>query len=555
MTRSIMLFLVALFFTGCGGTTLPMDGTDNMDLSLRLLGIATASSSETSHFNPENAIDGRSRTRWSSTYSDPQWIQIDLGSSKAIAYAVLRWEAYSKIYEIQLSDNGITWAKVYGTTTGNGGVDKITINGTARYVRMYSSKRGTTRGNSLWEFEVYKPTCIPSCTGKQCGDNGCGRSCGSCEINTLCDIFGQCIGGCTPNCIGKTCGDNGCGGSCGICLNGTTCNAATNQCVTTCISNCIDKKCGDNGCGGSCGTCNAPETCGGNGTANVCGYIASTQVIDKFGINMFYATKVSGHSWDSQTLFAKAFNTDWDNSHKFDPEIYMTGNGQYTSSGNGELKLSKNSDGGESPRFYIGDGLRTWDGNVEVTFYSNVGLIDKSYTDGSPAWIWGGLEAVVRTSHFPETDACNSRGYGGRMTLDGDCDFEKEQTHPGAAYSNTTPAYPWGTKTDIPINKWLGFKLIARDQGTASNVHLELWLDNTSNGVLANQNWVKIVDYVDTDNKAWASQDSGWCCATHKNKSYRGINQTASKFVYIRADGSNPQYYKWVSVREINPEL
>jgi len=100
----------------------------------------------------------------------------------------------------------------------------------------------------------------------------------------------------------------------------------------------------------------------------------------------------------------------------------------------------------------------------------------------------------------------------------------------------------------------IGYKFIARDQGTASNVHLELWLDVISNGVLANQNWEKIVDFVDADNKRWTTQASAWCCATHANNSYRGVNQTSSKFVYLRTDGVNLQYYKWISVREINPE-
>ena len=93
---------------------------------------------------------------------------------------------------------------------------------------------------------VGEPIDTCSCTGKNCGDDGCGGSCGICEEGSICNN-GVC---CTPNCSGKSCGDNGCGGSCGTCPNGVTCNNGI-----CCNKNCAGKKCGDDGCGGSCGTC------------------------------------------------------------------------------------------------------------------------------------------------------------------------------------------------------------------------------------------------------------------------------------------------------------
>ncbi len=35
-------------------------------------------------------------------------------------------------------------------------------------------------------------TCTPSCTGRECGDDGCGGSCGSCPEGLVCDVDGQC---------------------------------------------------------------------------------------------------------------------------------------------------------------------------------------------------------------------------------------------------------------------------------------------------------------------------------------------------------------------------
>jgi hypothetical protein len=68
-------------------------------------------------------------------------------------------------------------------------------------------------------------TCQPSCSGKQCGDNGCGGSCGTCASDQTCSTSNQCVPTCAPACSGKQCGDDGCGGSCGSCTSGQTCDA------------------------------------------------------------------------------------------------------------------------------------------------------------------------------------------------------------------------------------------------------------------------------------------------------------------------------------------
>ncbi len=102
--------------------------------------------------------------------------------------------------------------------------------------------------------------CMPVCTGKVCGPDGCGGSCGACS--GTCDASGQCVGTCTPACGGKVCGPDGCGGSCGTCSSGT-CDGS-GQCVGTCTPVCTGKVCGPDGCGGSCGTCSS-GTCDGSG--------------------------------------------------------------------------------------------------------------------------------------------------------------------------------------------------------------------------------------------------------------------------------------------------
>ncbi|MFD4370682.1 ricin-type beta-trefoil lectin domain protein [Streptomyces sp. NPDC058486] len=117
----------------------------------------TASSTEAAGLGAERATDGSASTRWASTYSDPQWIRVDLGSKRSFKQVKLAWEAaYGKAYQIQTSDDGTTWTTVHATTAGVGGTeDLINLNGSGRYLRVYGTERGSAFGYSLWSIEVY----------------------------------------------------------------------------------------------------------------------------------------------------------------------------------------------------------------------------------------------------------------------------------------------------------------------------------------------------------------------------------------------------------------
>ncbi|MGH6936281.1 MAG: discoidin domain-containing protein, partial [Methylocella sp.] len=127
---------------------------------------ATASSVYSSAYLPSYAFDGNLNTRWSSQFSDPQWIYLDLGNIYNINEVKLTWEAaYGKAYQIQVSNDATNWTSIYSTTTGAGGVNDLTgLSGTGRYVRMYGTQRGTPWGYSLWEFEVYGTTGVTDTT-------------------------------------------------------------------------------------------------------------------------------------------------------------------------------------------------------------------------------------------------------------------------------------------------------------------------------------------------------------------------------------------------------
>jgi hypothetical protein len=128
---------------GTGGTNIAQGKT------------ATSSSNENASLGPANAVDGNQTTRWSSLFTDPQWLQVDLGQSYNITHVTLNWEAaYGKSYQIQTSPDGTNWTTIYSTTTGDGGTDDLAVTGTGRYVRMYGTARGTAYGYSLYELQV-----------------------------------------------------------------------------------------------------------------------------------------------------------------------------------------------------------------------------------------------------------------------------------------------------------------------------------------------------------------------------------------------------------------
>jgi hypothetical protein len=117
---------------------------------------ATASSLENASFPASAAVDGNTGTRWSSAFSDPQWLEVDLGSSQSICQVTLDWEtAYGKAFQIQVSADNSAWTTIYSTTAGTGGVQALSVSGTGRYIRMYGTTRATQWGYSLWEFQVY----------------------------------------------------------------------------------------------------------------------------------------------------------------------------------------------------------------------------------------------------------------------------------------------------------------------------------------------------------------------------------------------------------------
>jgi hypothetical protein len=101
--------------------------------------------------------DGSYGSRWSSNYTDNEWVYVDLGGEKEVGSVVLNWEsAYAKAYKLQVSDDAVNWKDIYETTSGKGEVETITFAPVkTRYVKMMGLKRATQWGYSLYELAVY----------------------------------------------------------------------------------------------------------------------------------------------------------------------------------------------------------------------------------------------------------------------------------------------------------------------------------------------------------------------------------------------------------------
>lgn len=118
---------------------------------------AYASTIENAAYSEGYAVDGGPESRWSSEYSDDQWIAVEMEQVRTIRRVVLRWEAaFGQAYIIQVSLDGKSWTDVYTEPQGDGGWDRIVFEPVeAKFIRMRGVTRGTQWGYSLFTFEAY----------------------------------------------------------------------------------------------------------------------------------------------------------------------------------------------------------------------------------------------------------------------------------------------------------------------------------------------------------------------------------------------------------------
>jgi CxxC motif-containing protein (DUF1111 family) len=118
---------------------------------------ATASSQERGDLSAASAIDGNAATRWSSGFSDAQWLSLDFGKTLSIDSLKIVWEAaHAKRYEIQTSADGSTWITLRTINNSPGGTEThANLAGQGRYVRINGLERSTPYGYSIFEIQAF----------------------------------------------------------------------------------------------------------------------------------------------------------------------------------------------------------------------------------------------------------------------------------------------------------------------------------------------------------------------------------------------------------------
>ena len=247
--------------------------------------------------------------------SGPAVVRIEPGSPIDVSTWIVG-EPHEKITSsLQLAPGGMIY---FGTSSG-------------RLVAWRSPATGPEPGAS-WPTAHHDPfntgradtgcvPCSPDCEGRECGDDGCGGSCGECDDSLFCEWPGMCVNGDPPQCFGKMCGPDSMGGSCGSCPTDWLCDMVGHchppdgacegvaptggmchggwlghcddgemnwshckydGCVVQeagpaicqpvpCLPDCFGRECGDDGCGGSCGVC--PDGAGCHETLGVCALV------------------------------------------------------------------------------------------------------------------------------------------------------------------------------------------------------------------------------------------------------------------------------------------
>ncbi|MFP5362537.1 MAG: discoidin domain-containing protein [Thermoleophilia bacterium] len=120
---------------------------------------ATASSTQRAGLEPEKANDVDSTTRWSSSYSDDQWWQVDLGATRQVDAVEINWEAaYASRYKILTSTDGASFTEAADVSITSRRTERSSFAArAARYVRVLGVTRATGWGISFLDVRVLGP--------------------------------------------------------------------------------------------------------------------------------------------------------------------------------------------------------------------------------------------------------------------------------------------------------------------------------------------------------------------------------------------------------------
>lgn len=168
--RGMFVVVLAMLLTGITGAT-PALSAELLPVPDHLT-VESVTASGSDGNLPENAIDGDPSTRWSALTAnpaEPQWIEFDLGSVKAVGYLGIAWyqgDLRASLFDVEASNDGATWTTVVegaassGTTVNFEPVELGVATGVgleARFVRYIGYGNARSGWNSLTEVRLYPP--------------------------------------------------------------------------------------------------------------------------------------------------------------------------------------------------------------------------------------------------------------------------------------------------------------------------------------------------------------------------------------------------------------
>jgi len=271
--------------------------------------------------------------------------------------------------------------------------------------------------------------------------------------------------------------------------------------------------------------------------------VTVTSNLDTFGITKLYPTATGFTDW---------LSTHWHNgnartiSNGRDIEdvtgwSQKRGDDDLDIDGNGILEMG----GGNQPRLYINPYPDSDEVNPEQLF-KNVEATVYYQRIGNDGAANGGLVIGLRSGpngHSVSGDFCDATTYYARLRHDGYVDFYKELKHSAGKAEQAVKFYTSGV---LPSLQWLGMKFIAYNINNDSQVKLELYIDNTSDGdVSSGGDWTLVAEIIDEGN--WHVPEDVSSCTYNDNH----IITTGGGAVVIRNTGIASAEYKYLSVREI----
>ena len=174
MRRIIAVFLIALIFeSGCKRKQEPVAAPEvkpevaAVPAKVETIGaeqavffrnpgtwLATASSTEEG-FAPNLAVDGLANTRWSSSFADAQWWEVQFGEEHVLGKVIISWEAaYAKKYRVLILNRSNEWVEVASKSNGQGGSEEISFPRCQAWgLRIECELRATQWGFSIIDVE------------------------------------------------------------------------------------------------------------------------------------------------------------------------------------------------------------------------------------------------------------------------------------------------------------------------------------------------------------------------------------------------------------------